>query len=150
MRTSALHTAVFPNLLRLLNAQWAQGRCLLSGKMNQLTEVQLWSFQCIFNARGEPCLSGHVDLMMKQESKRGSCPRQPRLSFLSSLVSAPSFWASSFPHFYCCFHSSDFCSNLTFSKRVSTCYVKLSPQLISIQRTSLSIIMYLCICLYIL
>lgn len=119
MRTSALHTAVFPNLLRLLNAQWAQGRCLLSGKMNQLTEVQLWSFQCIFNARGEPCLSGHVDLMMKQESKRGSCPRQPRLSFLSSLVSAPSFWASSFPHFYCCFHSSDFCSNDTSSEMIS-------------------------------
>ena len=47
-------------------------------------------------------------------------------------------------------HSSDFCSNSTFSKRVSTCYVKLSPQLISIQWTSLSIIMYLCICLYIL
>ena len=59
--------------------------------------------------------------------------------------------SSSFPWKFLSFpHSSDFCSNLTFSKRVSTCYVKLSSQLISIQWTALSIIMYLCICLCIL
>lgn len=82
-----------PKSAKTVDTRWAQDQYLLNGQMNKLMKVQvcIWSFHCIFNTLGETCLTGHVDLMMKQESKRGSSLRQPRLSFLSSLVSTPSF-----------------------------------------------------------